>query len=184
MRNLIIIYIFLGLLFLSCEKKSSRQPNTFATQSINNTNSNTVKSEFDYSINVIGVSDGDTFKGLTQDSIEISFRVHGIDAPERKQDFSIKSKEKLSNLIFGKRVGIKVHTKRDRYGRPVVYVFTPDGLDVGAEMLKAGMAWHYKKYDISDSYSQLELEAQRNKVGLWSVANPIPPWDYRDKKVN
>ena len=34
--------------------------------------------------------------------------------------------------------------KRGWVCRPVVYIFTPDNLDVGAEMIKAGMAWHFK----------------------------------------
>ena len=28
-------------------------------------------------------------------------------------------------------------------------------------------------------YSDAELEARRQKIGLWRDPNPIPPWDYR-----
>lgn len=169
MKNVFFILIF-GVLFISCERKSGRSAVSQKTVNI---------PDCDYFVKVIRIADGDTFTGLTQDSIEIRFRLHGIDAPERKQAFSSKSKQKLSELIYGKRVGIKVHTKHDRYGRPVVYVYTPDGLDVAAEMLKSGMAWHFKRYDKSDYYNELENSARNNRVGLWYDDNPIPPWDFR-----
>lgn len=172
-----LIILCLCLCVFSCQRKSGRKSIAHTTQ---------IESaqyiDYDYSVKVIAISDGDTFKGITQDKIEIRFRLQGIDAPEKGQPFSNKSKEKLSELIYGKRVGIKVHTKHDKYGRPVVYVYTPEGLDAGSEMLKAGMAWHFKKYDNSDIYSRLEQIARNQKVGLWQYDNPISPWDYKQMK--
>ena len=138
----------------------------------------------DYYVKVVKVSDGDTFIGLTDDKERVRFRMQGIDAPESKQAYSKKSTDKLSELIFGKEVGIEIHTKSDRYGRPVVYVYTLDGTDVCAEMIRSGMAWHYKQYDKSEHYSSLEKEARRNKAGLWQDANPTPPWEYRNNNRN
>jgi len=137
---------------------------------------------YDYTVRVISVSDGDTFRGLTADNKQIRFRIHGIDAPETKQAYGNRSKQYLSNLIFGKTVRIKIQTKADRYGRPVVWVYTLDGKDVGAEMLRAGMAWHYKQYDKSQAYARLENMARRGQRGLWRDKNPVPPWDYRRKR--
>ena len=82
-------------------------------------------------------------------------------------------------MIFGRFVCIKVQTESDRYGRPVVWVYTLDGIDVGAEMLKAGMAWHYKQYDKSEAYAALEDAAKRERTGLWRDRNPTAPWDFR-----
>ena len=56
---------------------------------------------------------------------------------------------------------------------------------VNLEQVEAGMAWHYKKYQREQSasdrieYSDAELEARRQKVGLWHDPNPVPPSDYR-----
>ncbi len=133
----------------------------------------------DYCVLVIAITDGDTFKGLTKEKEEIRFRIYGIDAPEKKQAFGTKSKEYLSNLIFGEIVGVKVDSK-DRYSRSIVWVFTSDGKDVSSEMLKAGMAWHYKKYDDSVIYSKLEIEARNSKNGLWREDTPIEPWNFRN----
>lgn len=171
-----IALLILCLSITSCQRKSGRN---------NIQHSRQIETAqhvgCDYFVKVVAISDGDTFIGLTQDSIEIRFRLQGIDAPEKNQPYSNKSKEKLSELIFGKRVGIKVHTKYDKYGRPVVYVYTPEGLDVSAEMLKSGMAWHFKKYDNSDTYNELENKARYKKIGLWQDDNPISPWDYKKK---
>lgn len=136
----------------------------------------------DYSVRVVAVTDGDTFKGLTDDKTQITFRIQGIDAPEKSQDYYQKSKQKLSDLIYGKTAGIIIHKKRDKYGRAIVYVKTPSGEDVGAEMLKSGLAWHYKKYDKSKHYAEFERVAKSKKVGLWSFPNPVPPWEYRANK--
>lgn len=142
-----------------------------------------VRSEgIDYYVAVTSVSDGDTFRGVSEDGTETRFRMQGIDAPETGQAFSKLSKAKLSSLILGKRVGIKVHTKADRYGRPVVWVETPSGEDVGEEMIKSGMAWHYEAYDKSEKYRELQKEAIANKKGLWNDKKPVEPWEYRRRK--
>jgi endonuclease YncB( thermonuclease family) len=71
------LYLFLFLLIVSsCHRKSGKR--------------GVESNQYDYYIQVIGVSDGDTFKGLTQEKIEIRFRIYGIDAPEKKQPFSNK----------------------------------------------------------------------------------------------
>ena len=169
--------LFIITLLLSCENRSGR----------NNTEqqySNTCICEndyCDYCVKVISITDGDTFRGLTMDNKEIKFRVYGIDAPERNQAFGTRSKQYFADLIFGKTVGIKVQEK-DYFGRWVVWVYTPDGKDVSAEMLKAGMAWHFKKYDKSKEYASLENKARLNGVGLWVDKKPIAPWEFRRKK--
>ena len=130
---------------------------------------------------VTAVSDGDTFTGLTSDNEQVRVRIHGIDAPESRQAFGTKSKQYLSDLIFGKTVDIKIQST-DRYGRTVAWVYTPDGKDAAAEMLKAGMAWHYKQHNKSAEYAELEQEAQKAKRGLWADKNPVAPWEFRRQK--
>ena len=76
---------------------------------------------------------------------------------------------------------VKVQKEYDRYKRPVVWVYTIDGKDVSAEMLKAGMAWHYKQFDKSKKYADLENYARKKKIGLWKDKKPVPPWEYRKK---
>ena len=81
-------------------------------------------------------------------------------------------------MIFGKQVLIKIQNK-DRWQRAIVWVYTSDKKDISAEMIKAGMAWHYKKYDNSEEYAELENKAKITKQGLWADNEPIAPWKFR-----
>jgi len=97
-------------------------------------------------VTVVGISDGDTFTGLNSDNLQLKFRIHGIDAPEKKQAFGTKAREHLGSLIFKQNVTVDVND-RDRWGRYIARVATEDGRDVGKEMIQAGLAWHYKHFD-------------------------------------
>lgn len=52
---------------------------------------------------------------------------------------------------------------------------------INKELIKQGMAWHYKKYNQDLELAKLEKIAREEKVGLWSQPNPISPWDFRRK---
>jgi endonuclease YncB( thermonuclease family) len=131
----------------------------------------------------VRVTDGDTIVVLDADKVQHKIRLQGIDAPERHQAFGTSSKEHLSDLVAGKTVEVD-YSKYDRYGR-VLGIVMVNGEDANLEQVEAGMAWHYKKYQGEQSpsdrvkYSDAELEARRQKAGLWSDPNAIPPWDYR-----
>lgn len=131
-----------------------------------------------FQVKVVKISDGDTFTAINRDNLQIKFRIYGIDAPEKKQSFGTKSREYLSALIFGKTVTVDVQSQ-DAWGRYITYVYTSDKKDVSLEMLKAGMAWHYTKYDQSEKYHNAEIKARNNKVGLWVDPRRIAPWDFR-----
>jgi len=105
----------------------------------------------------------------------------GIDCPELKQDFGNAAKRFTSDLIFNTLVKV-VTNGTDRYGRIIGLIHTQDGLILNEELLKAGMVWHYKKYDQTSKWSEFEFSARKSKIGLWSQPNPIPPWEWRKKK--
>ena len=76
---------------------------------------------------VVGISDGDTVTVLDADKTQHKIRLAGIDAPERKMPFGQRSKEHLSDLVFGKDVNVET-SKKDRYGRSVAVIFVGVGL--------------------------------------------------------
>ena len=124
---------------------------------------------------VIGVKDGDTFV-LLMNGKEQVVRLAHIDCPEKKQPFGKKAKQFAADLCFGKNVTL-IHTnKYDRNRRLIAEIILPGGLNVNKEMVKNGMAWHFKKFSTSSEYAQLEMEARANKSGLWSEPNPVAPW--------
>jgi len=67
---------------------------------------------------------------------------------------------------------------KDRYGRSIGWVYC-DGKNLNQELLKAGLAWHFRRYSKDEKLQALEDQARAEKVGLWKDKNPIPPWDWR-----
>lgn len=130
---------------------------------------------------VVAITDGDTFKLLTKDSTLIKVRLANIDCPERKQPFSKRAKEFVSEAIFSKTVTLNV-IKKDRYRRSISNVIYDDSLSLCHELVKNGLAWHYKKYSKDSILQALEDEAKKNKLGLWQDKNAIPPWEWRENK--
>jgi len=132
---------------------------------------------------VINVADGDTITILDSTNQQLKIRLAGIDAPEKAQDFGKRSKEHLSGLVQGQQVIVET-SKKDKYGRHVGHVLI-NGQDVNLEQLRAGLAWYYREYereltpDLRQSYAKAESEAKDARVGLWSDAQPVPPWQWR-----
>jgi endonuclease YncB( thermonuclease family) len=126
-----------------------------------------------YQGKVVGVSDGDTLIVLTPEKQQIKVRLAEIDAPEKSQAYGQRSKQSLSDLVFGKQVRVK-QQDRDRYGRVVGRVYV-GSLDINAEQVKRGMAWVYRKYARDQALYALERQARGAKRGLWADPHAIPP---------
>ena len=128
-------------------------------------------------VRVVGVHDGDTLTALTDDKRELKVRLHGIDAPELGQPFGQASKRALSDLVFGKQVTLHT-TGTDRYGRTLARVTVGD-IEVEAQIIVTGHAWHYTKYDHTAALEAAERNARAARRGLWADAEPVPPWEWR-----
>ncbi|HWW38657.1 thermonuclease family protein [Pedobacter sp.] len=131
---------------------------------------------------VIRIIDGDTMEVLYQNT-PTKIRLAHIDCPEKRgsQPFGNNAKEALSDLCFGQDVTV-YGEKYDRYRRLIAVVVNDNEQVVNQEMVRQGMAWHFKKYSTDPVYAQLEIEARENKVGLWQDPNPTPPWEWRNRK--
>lgn len=124
---------------------------------------------------VVRISDGDTIVILVGRE-QVKVRLHGIDAPESKQPFGQRAKERLGELCHERDVVVRVVGK-DRYGRTVGVVLV-DGVDVGAEMVFSGLAWQFTRYDKSERLASYQLDAMEAGRGLWSQP-AVPPWEWR-----
>jgi endonuclease YncB( thermonuclease family) len=129
---------------------------------------------------VVGVSDGDSLTLLVQGNRQIKVRLDGIDAPEGGQEFSKNAKEGLSRLVFGREVSLRV-TGKDRYERTLGVIFV-GGVNANLQLVRQGLAWHYKKYSDDQQLAQAEIDARAARSGLWSEFDPMPPWEYRALK--
>jgi micrococcal nuclease len=100
------------------------------------------------------------------DTVDIQgnrIRLAGIDAPELDQPYGKSAKWALVNLCKGQMV-TAVFEEGSTYDRDVAICYLPDGRDLSAEMVKAGMAIDWRKFS-GGKYRALELEGIRKK--LW-----------------
>ena len=135
---------------------------------------------------VIKITDGDTINLLDTKKQIHKIRLAGIDAPERRQPYGKAASKFLSKQVNQQTVCI-VGDKIDRYKR-LVGVIQYEGRDINLELVKAGYAWHYKKYQREQTssdqilYAAAEDKARSDVIGLWSEPDPINPSDWRKGK--
>ncbi len=120
--------------------------------------------------------DGDTLK-LDDGKL---YRLWGIDAAEKGQRCAggwragVAARTELRRLIAGHAIACEPRD-RDRYGR-IVALCRADGEDLGAAMVRAGMAWAFVKY--SGDYVEQERAASAERVGV-HAHDCARPWDWR-----
>ena len=131
---------------------------------------------------VLSVGDGDTIR-VSEQGQRLTIRLACIDAPEMAQSpYGEASRQLLQRLApVGAEVTLQTQTQ-DRYGRTVAEVFR-GGQSINLEMVRSGEAFAYRKYLAAcdgPSYLQTEAEAERQRIGVWSVPGGIErPWDWR-----
>jgi endonuclease YncB( thermonuclease family) len=141
-----------------------------------------------------GATDGDTIRMATATVTQngernqlrnVKIRLHGIDAPERKQ-LCFDSHDKpwacgqeatkyLASLIKSADVSCKVKDI-DRYQRLVAICSTKSVPDLNADLVLSGLAVAYRKY--STDYVTAEESASAEHKGLWAGTFDFP-WDWR-----
>jgi micrococcal nuclease len=130
-----------------------------------------------YKVLISRVIDGDTIEFNCNGKKE-KIRIIGIDTPEtvhpRKpvECFGPEASKKMKEFALNKKVALKkskTSNNRGRYGRLLRYIEI-NGKDIGAELIKQGYAFSYKKcsHDKFKRYNQFEAEAKENAIGLWS----------------
>lgn len=123
------------------------------------------------------VIDGDTLLVADNKETVHEVQLEGIDAPEIKQDYGKQASDALTKLVQEKSLKITWASK-DTYGRLLGQVHVGD-VHINTEMLKMGMAWHFKRYNQSEGLAKAEAVAKSMKKGLWSKETALAPWDYR-----
>ena len=125
------------------------------------------------------VIDGDTVRFSDE-----KIRLNGIDSPESNQKGGKEATAYLKKLLSETAsVKLKSH-KKDRYGRTIADLYNKKQESICLLMVKAGHAWHYKKYSDDKELAAAEVYARKNKLGLWQEANPTPPWEFRKLRRN
>lgn len=134
---------------------------------------------------VISVADGDLMT-VMHDGREEKVRLFGVDTPDEPQDFGLEAREFTSNLVLGKMVEV-TPVSVDRHGNTVAIV-SVRGVSLNRELAGSGFAWVYSSRNCNlpecREWKAIEYEARKRQVGLWSAANPTPPWDFRHSGGN
>ncbi|MEV5001708.1 thermonuclease family protein [Nocardioides sp. LML1-1-1.1] len=133
-----------------------------------------------YDATVLRVEDGDTIIVRLRDGRRWHVRVLGIDTHEvlfgRHECGGLAGSRAMHRLLpRGSRVRLAAdpaQVRVDRYHRLLRYVQrADDGLDVGRAQLAAGLAEVYVygdgPYARRASYTAVERDAQRRRVGIW-----------------
>ena len=114
------------------------------------------------------VMDGDTLLLVPQgQKAPVKVRMDGIDAPETCQPGGEASRDAMIRLALRQSVQVQV-LGQDHYGRQVARV-SLDGLDLGAEMVRTGMAWAYRFKTGKGPYARWQRQAQQQRIGLFAA---------------
>lgn len=126
-------------------------------------------------VKVAHVYDGDTIK--LADGRKL--RIIGINTPERGRDgekdqpFYHEAKNHLQQIIEKNNSHLKIvvgKDKRDRYKRLLAHVFTLQGENITASMLKKGMGFSIAippNVNFNTCYQNAESEAKKKNLGIW-----------------
>ncbi len=137
---------------------------------------------FDETVALERVIDGDTV--VLADGRHLRFI--GLNTPERARDdrpaqpLAEAATARLRELLAGGR--LKLVTGRepaDRYGRLLAHPFLPDGRNVTAELLRAGLGFQVvvpPNTGFADCYRKAEGDARRAVRGVWRepAFRPVP----------
>jgi endonuclease YncB( thermonuclease family) len=112
--------------------------------------------------------DGDTVLLVRDGQHEpVKLRMDGIDAPETCQPGGVEARDAMIRLALRKPVQVVNHG-HDVYGRQIGRL-SMDNVDLGAEMVRSGMAWAYRFRTGKGPDAGLQRQAQKQKIGLFAA---------------
>lgn len=135
---------------------------------------------------VISVSSGDVITIYNMNR-PVRVKLLGIDAPELDQAFGEVAKKHLSFLVHDKSVIVEysgIAADRSVAGRVLL-----NYADIGAQMIRDGVAWFDPNYASHLSatdrevYQRSEQAARSERRGLWQAENPMAPWEFVKARV-
>ena len=118
---------------------------------------------------VTGVVDGDTLEILWEGRPEF-LRYYGVNTPERERPCYGEARDRNRSLtIDGVRLAFD-ERRRDKHGRLLAYVFTPDGRSIDAALVHEGLGKAWRRDGVwRDRLAALEDLARLEKRGcLWT----------------
>ncbi|MDR3114458.1 MAG: thermonuclease family protein [Treponema sp.] len=130
---------------------------------------------------VVGHVDGDTLRvRIPNPPPELktleTIRMLGVDTPETVhphkpvERFGKEASDFTKARLLGKQVYLAFDWElRDRYGRLLAYIYTPEGRCFNATLIQEGYGYAYVSYTFHfmEEFKDLEQAARQGKRGLW-----------------
>ena len=136
--------------------------------------------ETTFTVKVVSVIDGNTLEVVDDNDNHLTFLLSEVDCPEIGQSLSEEAKSFTSDLVLKKKVIVQRKGK-DWLGNKLAVVKLKKGTILHEELLKAGLAWASKK--ASNQSTSLQSNAKERSLGIWSAAEPTPPWIFRRQQT-
>lgn len=120
------------------------------------------------------VIDGDT---ITVSGVGV-VRLLGVDAPEKRggyrdaEPFGDAATAYMKKLLEGRDVRLEYDgPRKDQYNRTLAYVVLPDARIANIEIIRAGLAETYRRFDFKrkPEYQAAEREAKDARRGMWAA---------------
>jgi len=127
--------------------------------------------------------DGDTIDIQTADRALVRVRFSGADKPETAQAFWKVARNHLSTVAKGQQTTAWCY-KKDKYELKVCHVRV-GSLDLCLDLIQRGYGWyahmfsHELSHEQQAAYAAAEEQARARRIGLWSLPDPMPPWECR-----
>ena len=135
---------------------------------------------------VVSVSDGDTIRVNLDDCLLEGVRVRYVlvNTPERGECYWAEARDRNRELVDGRRVALERDVSEwDSWGRLLRYLWTSDSGNVGAILIREGLAW-VAIYDDTRrlcQYLELQDRAVAEGAGMWGSCPEFPtPTPYPD----
>jgi endonuclease YncB( thermonuclease family) len=134
---------------------------------------------------VVEVESGNTLV-VSNINRPLRIKLKAVAPPEVGQPFNETAREHLKALVLNKTVVVDYTHLADGYVECRVIL---NGIDIGSQMLRDGVAWfdHTTDYGLNEIdralYEQCERAARTEKRGLWKDQSPVAPWEFRKAQV-
>jgi micrococcal nuclease len=134
---------------------------------------------------VTEVTDGESFTLVSQ-KLPVKIRLIAIAAPAGEQAYAGIARQHLADLILKKFVVIRYSALQGEF--LIGQVLLGD-MDVGAQMIRDGVAWYNHKDErlLSEVeqkiYGQSQDAARAERRGLWQDDSPVAPWDFEKARL-
>ncbi len=126
---------------------------------------------------------GDTLKVNYQGGL-YNVRLYGVAAPKANQSYGPSAREATSKVVLGRTVDIERIYADGNTDVAIVYIH--DQYSVQSYLAGSGLAWvngNQCTLEVCSKWQSMQDQARDAERGLWSEANPVPPWNYGRTKV-